>query len=81
MVPGLFFRRSVALGDPVVVVVLEQLFERRGRRGDDPEKVLGAGVQGITEAEIPFFFRSQAVDVLQPVAERTGPVEGYLGIA
>jgi hypothetical protein len=80
-VPGLLRRRLVAIGGPVLVVELEQLFERRRRRGDDAEEVLGAGVQRRAEAEIPFFLRLEAVDVLELVAQRALPVEGYLGIA
>jgi len=80
-VPGLFFRRGVALRDPVFVIVLEQLLERRRRRGDDPEEVLGARVQRRAEAEIPFFFSFQAVDVLELIAQRARLVEGYLGVA
>jgi hypothetical protein len=80
-VAGLFLRRGVAGGVPVLVIELEQLFEGGRRRGDDAEKVLGAGVQGRAEAEIPFLFRLEAVDILELVAQRARPVEGYLGIA
>ena len=80
-VAGFFLRRRVAGGIPVLIIELEQLFERGRRRGDDPEKILGAGMQRRAEAEVPLFLRFEAVDILELVAQRARAVQGYLGIA
>jgi hypothetical protein len=68
LISGLFLGRFVALGKPVLFVVLQQLFQRWGWWGADLKETLGTGVQGGAEAEVPLVLRFEAVDVLQFIA-------------
>jgi hypothetical protein len=65
----LFFGGLIAFGEPVLVVELEQLFQGGRWRYPDTEKILGTGVYGRAEAEVPLVFWPQPIDVLQLVAE------------
>jgi hypothetical protein len=81
LVTCLFLGRFIALGEPVLLKELQQVFPGRWRGRVYPEETLDAGVQGSTEAEIPLVLRPETVDVLQFVAQGTRAVERNLGKA
>jgi len=66
---GFFLGRCVALGEPVLVIVPQHLFEGGGRGRVDFKETLDAVVQGRAEAEIPFVPGLEPFDVLEFVVQ------------
>ena len=75
----LFFRRFVPQREPVLGVMGKQVFQGGRRRCIYPEKELDAVMQGGSEAEIPFIFWLESVNIPQLVGQGTGLVKRNLG--